>query len=235
MIARLMRACGLDLGRPEDLMGPAPDNPDGFFEHRGIVALNDELLSRANASWDSPPRDFDWMSTTIADLRPLARGIISELGAREPWGWKDPRTSLTLRFWRAEAADLRVVVALRNPLEVATSLQRRNGMAIEDGLVLWRCYNDALLDATEPEGRLVSAYDRYFDDAECEIQRLTAFAGMQPAAGALHGASKAVEASLRHSTFTERDMTEASVPGELMELYRRLKQEASDDMAGVQR
>jgi hypothetical protein len=45
MLTRLLHRCGLFLSPKNALMPPRADNPDGFWEHLGFVALNDELLS----------------------------------------------------------------------------------------------------------------------------------------------------------------------------------------------
>ena len=45
MLTRLLHACGLYVGEKNELMPSQADNPDGFWEHLGFVALNDELLS----------------------------------------------------------------------------------------------------------------------------------------------------------------------------------------------
>ena len=47
MVTRLLHGCGLYLGPKDALMPPQADNPDGFWEHLGFVALNDELLEGA--------------------------------------------------------------------------------------------------------------------------------------------------------------------------------------------
>ena len=56
MMTRLLHACGLYLGPKEALMPPQTDNPDGFWEHLGFVALNDELLDALGGAWDLPPK-----------------------------------------------------------------------------------------------------------------------------------------------------------------------------------
>ena len=33
-------------------MPPQADNPEGFWEHLGFVALNDELLNALGGAWD---------------------------------------------------------------------------------------------------------------------------------------------------------------------------------------
>ena len=61
-IAR-MRA--LSRVRKNELMPAQADNPDGFWEHLGFVALNDELLSELGGAWDLPPKADE----TFADQR----------------------------------------------------------------------------------------------------------------------------------------------------------------------
>ena len=56
MLTRLLHACGLYLGPKEELMPAQADNPDGFWEHLGFVALNDELLNELGGAWDLPPK-----------------------------------------------------------------------------------------------------------------------------------------------------------------------------------
>src|ERR1700730_3368996 len=63
MLTRLLHACGLHLGPKDQLMSPQADNPEGFWEHLGFVALNDQLLSELGGAWDLPPKaDEDFTS-----------------------------------------------------------------------------------------------------------------------------------------------------------------------------
>jgi O-antigen biosynthesis protein len=56
MVTRLLHCCGLELGPESELMPQQADNPDGFWEHLGFVALNDELLNELGGAWDLPPK-----------------------------------------------------------------------------------------------------------------------------------------------------------------------------------
>ena len=47
-VAGALRLAGVDLGA--DLMAPAADNPKGFFEHAGVVAIHDRLLQALGRS-----------------------------------------------------------------------------------------------------------------------------------------------------------------------------------------
>src|SRR5919201_6241280 len=128
MVTRLLHACGLYLGPKHELMPSQADNPDGFWEHLGFVALNDELLSQLGGAWDlPPPRDEDFRDARLDPWRMKARLLIDRFGSAAVWGWKDPRNSLTLPFWQDLLPGLKTIIVVRNPLEAAQSMPKRNG------------------------------------------------------------------------------------------------------------
>src|SRR5215212_8323769 len=98
MVSRLLHDSGLDLGAPDDLIPASPDNPDGHWEHIAIVQLNDEILNSFGGGWDCPPpADADYRRLAdVPRFRDRAEAVVAQFRNREPWGWKDPRTSLTL-------------------------------------------------------------------------------------------------------------------------------------------
>ena len=136
MVARLLHACRLDLGPESDLMPPAQDNPDGFWENLRFVAMNDELLNELGGAWDLPPRSARFAEKRFDALRGRAGLLVSAFSRSTTWGWKDPRNSLTLPFWRTVVPKLRTIIVVRNPLEVAYSLQKRNGVSLHLALSL---------------------------------------------------------------------------------------------------
>src|SRR6516164_11525587 len=101
LVARLLNLCGLYLGREQDILPPNPTNPEGHWEHEPIVEINDELLAEFGGGWDYPP-DFSGLSDRRRVLRieQKARAVLEQFAGHEHWGWKDPRNSLTLPFWR---------------------------------------------------------------------------------------------------------------------------------------
>src|SRR5437588_13000658 len=120
MVTRLLHCCGLELGPQSELMPPQADNPEGFWEHLGFVALNDQLLSELGGAWDLTPKaDEDFMSPQLDPLRLKARLLIEKFDSASVWGWKDPRHRLTLLFRRPVLPRLKTIVVVRNPLEVA--------------------------------------------------------------------------------------------------------------------
>ncbi len=138
---------GLALPRDEDLLGARFGNERGHFESQSLMALSDELLGQIGRSWDDPPDLAEIGPPMLSELAPLkgrARAVFEAAFAApdSPVVWKDPRTCLLLPFWLA-ALDRPVatVFVIREPLEVAQSLDRRNALGIPTCLALWERYH----------------------------------------------------------------------------------------------
>src|SRR5689334_7483127 len=165
MVTRLLHCCGLELGAESELMPPQADNPEGFWEQLGFVALNDQLLSELGGAWDLPPNsDVGFSDARLDPLRVKARLLIREFDSAKMWGWKDPRNSLTLPFWEQLVPGIKTIAVVRNPLEVAHSMWERNRTSYSFGLRLWEIYNRRLIERTCAGTRLVTHYDLFFDD-----------------------------------------------------------------------
>jgi GT2 family glycosyltransferase/glycosyltransferase involved in cell wall biosynthesis len=219
MLTRLLHQCGLDLGPEGDLMPAASDNPDGFWENLRFVQLNDEILNTVGAAWDLPP----WQEETFnrAGLQPMrakAQLLIERFQGTPVWGWKDPRNCLTLLFWRSLLPGLKTIVMVRNPLEVAYSMHKRNGTSYALGLRLWEIYNRRLLAETRPEERVIVHYQAFFEEPETELKKVATFAGLE----GKETAAALVAVNRRHTAFTIEQMIDAGVSGEIVALYRSL-------------
>src|SRR2546421_109687 len=162
-ITRILWLLGVELGPKEHLLGAIPgDNERGFNEHRGIIAINDGVLHQFDGTWDRPPGLAPgWARDRRLDLlRSRARQLITQDFANCPlWGFKDPRTSLTLDFWRTLVRPDAFVICHRHPLAAAHSLKRRNGIALADGVALWAHYTAAAIAATVPSEDVAEAID----------------------------------------------------------------------------
>ena len=226
MVMRLLHGCGLYLGPKDALMPPQADNPDGFWEHLGFVALNDELLEALGGAWDLPPKTDENLSEERLDpLRMKARLLIEGFHSAQIWGWKDPRNSLTLPFWEDLLPGLKTLIIVRNPLEVAYSMRKRNGTSYAFGLRLWEIYNRRLIEAATKQDRLFTHYDLFFENAEKELQRIANFVGLPDAK--IRSAAELVATKRRHTHFAIDQLVDAGVSGEVVELYRALIAQAS--------
>ena len=181
MVTRLLNLCGLYLGSPEMMLGPDPSNPMGHFENIGFLKIDDALLSRFGASWDNPPAMPEGWERDAA-LEPFIRdaeSLLANFGKDVRWGWKEPRTTLLLPFWKMMIPNLRFIVCVRSPLEVARSLEKRNAMPVQKGLKLWNQYMRAAILGTEGSPRSFTFYEDFFDEPLREIRRLLNFCGLE--------------------------------------------------------
>lgn len=227
MVARLLQACGLFLGREKEL---GFDSSDGepHFENVRFVALNDEILSRLGGSWNNPPEfpaGWEVMPEVEALTKP-AKKLIKRLHGRHYWGWKDPRNSLTFPFWRRIIPDLRLLICLRNPLEVAHSLRKRGDLIGVPPFLLWLTYYRELLAATPPEERVTTHYESYFQDPTAELQRVANRIGMEAPEDVISRASAHISGELRHYHVKTTELAALNAPDEVLAMYLNLCREA---------
>lgn len=122
-------------------------NESIFFRHR-----NQLLFSLAHARWDNPEaflRALDKPRWRRAFARVAARdlGTVYTLSFLPPkglarfapaadqfWGFKDPRTSLTLPVWLDIFPNAKVINIIRDGNAVASSLCQRSKKQLQDGL-----------------------------------------------------------------------------------------------------
>jgi hypothetical protein len=167
LLTRILNLLGVYLGPIDHLLAAAPDNPTGFWEHRQLLEVNEAILGRFGGGADDPP-DFPagWAAApALEDLRQQARAVVrQDFGTAAPWGWKDPRTCLTLPFWTHLLPPMRFVVCLRDPYEVVQSLGRRNGYSAVKSVYLWLVYADAILRHTAERPRRFVFYEDLLED-----------------------------------------------------------------------
>lgn len=201
-ITRALNILGVDLGPEDHAMKPRADNPQGFSEHQPITDLNDEILTMLGGSWHTPPSPAPgWArDPRFDDLKGRAARLLEEDFGQSPvWGWKDPRTCLTLPFWQQLVPSMRYVICVRSPLDVALSLQARDGFGIEKGGALWVDYVSAALTQTSGEPRILVSYDDLIERQDVEVDRLAAFIGRPSSITSSQPAvQSATDRTLRH-------------------------------------
>ena len=173
-VVRILNLLGCDL--PCTLMGPTPFNEKGHWESQPFMDLNDEILSSAGSSWDDW-RAFDagWYASPVAGkFREQAQILLKEeYGDSLLFVLKDPRICRLLEFWKEEiekfGAEVRVVSPIRNPLDVASSLETRDGIAPSIGHLLWLRH---VLHAEVASRHIKRAYLRY-ETLLTEVQAVT--------------------------------------------------------------
>lgn len=142
-LAGSLQQYGVHLGK---VFEQNPHNKKGNRENADIMKLNDALLAANGGSWDRPPSIIRWNR----EHKKTRDTIIQEFveSGNQVWGFKDPRNLITLEFWMdgLRNADLRLVGSYRHPLLTAKSLNARNNIPMEKGMLLWEIYNNKLME-----------------------------------------------------------------------------------------
>ena len=183
-LTRVINLLGVHLGN--DLLGARPDNPAGFWEHRQLPAIHNELMAAIGSYFDDYlPLRTDWEH--LPQVKPF-RDQLTELAwtqlATTPlWGFKDPRTCRLLPLWRevfdAVRAQPVYLLVLRNPDEIAQSLAVRNGYAYNKSLLLTLVH---LLDAereTRGQRRVIVKFDDLIGDWQSCLGQIGATLGLK--------------------------------------------------------
>ncbi|UWQ93511.1 hypothetical protein K3727_21660 (plasmid) [Rhodobacteraceae bacterium M382] len=169
-LTRVLNLMGSDL--PAHML-PAQDkdNDLGFWESKPVMELNDKILTEAGSFWSG------WTAVDVAafpedrseDFAVRAQEVLrGEFGTSPLFVLKDPRLCRLTPFWaealKREKVTPAFVLPIRNPLEVADSLQVRNHFPRSAALLAWLRH---VLDAersTRGHARVVTRYDSLLED-----------------------------------------------------------------------
>ena len=168
-VSRILNLLGCTL--PKTLSSAGPDNPSGFWESMAVKELNERILASAGSAWDDwEPFDARWYESPIAEqFRDRARTTLAdEFGDSRLFVLKDPRICRLLPFWIDSLGDFGaepfIVTPVRNPLDVAMSIEVRNGIDRSIGLLLWlRHHLDAEV-TTRHRRRVYVRYERLISE-----------------------------------------------------------------------
>ncbi|TAD77873.1 MAG: hypothetical protein EAY70_07710, partial [Sphingomonadales bacterium] len=176
-MTRVLNLLGCAL--PEDLVGPNIGNERGHWESIELVSLNDKILTAAGTSWDDwMTVNADWRFSQLRDdaVEKASQIVERHRGLGPLFVMKDPRISKIADIWLDAFDKARVepalIIMLRDPIEVASSLARRDLMNPAYGQLLWLRY---MLDAefySRGRKRLVCRFDRFLENWSSLVESL---------------------------------------------------------------
>lgn len=180
-VARAVNLMGVHLGDEAKMMPATEANAEGYWEHLEIYDLQIRLLERMGLDWDvSEPLPEGWAKSEA--VRPykeeLARIIKNNFGGRPLWAWKEPRTCILMPLWREvlEQAETKLtcLFVMRNPVEVAGSVMRRDGLPFNKALGIWFHHNIAALKDAAGLPTVFLSYEKLLEGWEPELRRCAA-------------------------------------------------------------
>jgi lipopolysaccharide biosynthesis glycosyltransferase len=173
-VAGLLDAIGVSLGPESALMKATQDNPRGYFENLDFNQLLIDLLEGAGADWWRI-RDFDvsrLSDSAVQRGRSRLERLLAQFADSPVFALKDPRLCLLLPALRPVFPDPIFLHVVRSPIEVARSLNKRDGFGFAEGIALWESYNRRAIAATEGESRLLLNYGELVAHAESTTAEL---------------------------------------------------------------
>ena len=207
------------------------------------MEINEQLLAHIGSAYDK--LGVTWQNhdndPTVSALQARAVDLIhsriSDYGGM--WGFKDPRTCRLMGFWRSvlEKADYQTffVIAVRNPISVALSLQKRNNIPLEKSYLLWLLHNVPAVIYSTGFPRVVIDFDLLMDAPLGQISRISSVIDL-PMPN-VHGVDvyeyveHFLDNDLRHTKFTIEDLqSNHSVPFDVVDGYQLLFRAAKDDI-----
>jgi hypothetical protein len=140
---RAVNLLGVSVGEESELKAASDNNPTGFWEIPRLTAFNNRLLFELGGSSLGPPElEPGWERLPgLDDKRQRAASLFERIHPGPSWVWKDPRNCVTFPFWNG-VLPVRPVVLLvhRDPLAIARSLERRQGLSEPMSLAVWERY-----------------------------------------------------------------------------------------------
>lgn len=171
-----LQLAGLDLG---EFSAWNPHNLKGNRENAEVMSLNESILVANGGRWDLPPKKVRW----LPEHRDEARRILAKYAATPAWGFKDPRTLLTLEGWLELGITPDYIGIFRHPLAVAASLMRRSeAMSLRTALGLWYAYNKRLLRHYRERPFPLLCFDWNEDEFHRALAQAMRQIGLQPGA-----------------------------------------------------
>lgn len=218
---------------PKTLIGANSSNPTGHWESDAIRAFNDELLALAGHDWKQW-RSLDpsfFKSLPVKAMQRKAASVVdAEFGDSVLFVLKDPRISVLLPFWMNALSRMGVTPAiictLRNPVEVARSLARRDGIEESVARLIWLRHVLESEAATRGMRREFTSYDRLMVDWQGVVAGISRTLGIdwpRTMATGQELVSQFLEVEMRHECAGRAEvLRDAGLPLWVREAYRIL-------------
>ena len=184
LLAGLLNDAGLNFGNPSRLIAADSSNKKGYWERKDVVQFNEAFFEKSGST-SSFPND---LAISSIEVDPRLTDITNELERDAVDVLKDPRFCFTLSVWASRFENPQVVLLVRNPMQVAQSLHRRQSMPLRLGASIWERYNRRAVKEILASGLdyQVIHFDALVNDPEGQTKQLLESLGLQTSdAGAL--------------------------------------------------
>jgi hypothetical protein len=176
-MAKVLSIAGAVL--PKDLIPAGRGNEAGHWESVYVANFDDQLLAKLDLRWDSPfaPRRNRRGALPLGRYKSEARQIIRDQYGDESFiVLKEPRITLLIDFWEevllAEGFQCSYVIMIRQPEEVAASLNARDQIERNRALLAWATYTSQADLLTRHARRIFCSYDALLENPDRVLDRI---------------------------------------------------------------
>lgn len=219
IVARLMLEAGGDFGDPDTFYRPDKWNPDGYYEQPEFHAINMPIIN--GPFWKLSYFHLPSTKTLTKRAAKFSDEIRAASDKYRGKVVKEVRFCLTLPGWIEQGAYFeRALVCLREPLEVAQSVDKRFRIGYRRSLELWRLHNERLLENLGDLPRWFIAYHDVLnpETRHREVSAALEFFGLDRSEPTLERLSGLIR-SPRHSVDVSNRI---DYPGRVRELWDHL-------------
>ena len=185
LCSHILSALGIDMSDDIDVN---PSNGRGHWERREIVEFHDRILRLFNRDFSGRFHDFVlpvawWADPRVAQIKREIVAFLKQRMGDGYFGFKDPRTVRLMPMWHQILNELKlapkIVLCLRNPAQVARSLQVRDGLDLANGEYRWLVH---MIDFYRYASNLdccTVEYEEWFNNPPGSVKKLQQFLGLQ--------------------------------------------------------
>jgi hypothetical protein len=181
LCSHILSALGMDMA---DEIGVNLGNDRGHWERWEIVEFHDRILSLFNRDYAGRFHDFAlpvawWADPRVVQIRHEIVAFLEQRIGDGYFGFKDPRTVRLMPVWHQILNELkltpRIVLCLRNPAQIARSLNAREGLDREIGEYRWLVHMVDFFRYASNFDFCTVEYEEWFNNPSANIEKLQKF------------------------------------------------------------
>jgi len=180
LCSMVLQKLGINMVESDDLYGDL-SNPELPWERSNIVEAHNAILRAFGQTWFSAaslPTSW-WYDPSLIKYKRDLLDIASTAANAGAWGFNDPRAMRLFPLWldifQSLSLSVKVILCIRNPQNVAHSLQRHNNLDENYGKLLWLRHHVEFFQHTVPFPVKIIDYDDWFSNPVDNVIALRSF------------------------------------------------------------
>jgi hypothetical protein len=181
LCSHILSALGVDMA---DDVGVDVGNDKGHWERWEIAEFHERILGFFNRGYSGGFHDFAlpvawWAHPQVAQIRRQILAFVEKRMGDSYFGFKDPRTMRLMPVWHQIFSELqlapKLVLCLRNPAQIARSLNAREGLDPEIGEYRWLVHMIDFFRYAANFDFCTVEYEAWFSNPAANIEKIQRF------------------------------------------------------------